>query len=33
MDPEGLPDDDYFKLVAGLEWVIRQENEKYKKKD
>ena len=33
IDPEPLSDDAYFKLVAGLEWVIRQENEKHKNKD
>ena len=31
VDPDGLDDDQYFKLVASLEWVIRMENEKYKK--
>tara|TARA_R110002020_G_C16103417_1_gene758876 strand:+ start:530 stop:772 length:243 start_codon:yes stop_codon:yes gene_type:complete len=33
VDPDKLKDEDYFKLAAGLEWVIRQENEKYKKED
>jgi len=29
-DPTNLEDEPYFKLCAQLEWVIRQENEKYK---
>ena len=33
LDPTQLKDEEYFKLIAQLEWVIRQENEKYKNKD
>jgi hypothetical protein len=30
VDPTGMEDDEYFKLVAQLHWVIEQENNKYK---
>lgn len=33
VDPDKLDDKQYFNLVAGLEWVIKQENNKYKKED
>lgn len=28
VDPSALPDDEFFKLAAALEWVIRMEKEK-----
>lgn len=28
IDPTGLSDEDFFKLAASLEWVIRMEKEK-----
>lgn len=33
IDPTGLSDNEYFKLVAQLAWVIEQENNKYKNQD
>ena len=32
-NPELLNDDEYFKLCAQLKWVIKEENNKYKKQD
>ena len=33
VNPDGLSDEEYFRLYAQLEWVIRMENKKYETKD
>lgn len=32
-DPDKLSDDEFFKLCAQLQWVMEQENNKYKNSD